>query len=162
MVHRLLWIGGLMTGVMAGCRSTQVRDAEYAQLTHAVCQSHHAPDMATAVHPHLPELDGPQPIDALVLFALQQNPEIHAARKKMEAFAHKVPRGGQPSGSVARRDRPTRARSDGGGAAGADRHGQPEGALVRETRHSREHGGIANQCGSSPSWRPSSWGRSRM
>lgn len=80
-------------GLVAGCRSAeQIRDAEYAQVTRAVQQSWSAPapvDAATA--PVLPELAGPHRVEEYIQFALTQNPDIQAARKRMEALAHQVP-----------------------------------------------------------------------
>jgi outer membrane protein TolC len=37
------------------------------------------------------DLEGPHPVEEYIQFALGQNPDIHAARKRMEAFAHQVP-----------------------------------------------------------------------
>jgi outer membrane protein TolC len=76
-----------------GCRSTrQVRDAEYAGVIHAVNQSLGDPQPALAGVPPI-ELDweGPQLLQRLVPLALAQNPDVQAARKRMEAAAHQVP-----------------------------------------------------------------------
>lgn len=83
----------VLAAFLGGCRSTrQIRDPEYARVASAV---RYADSMATAanaaVAPTAPFLEGPQPIDALVGFALAQNPEVQAARKRIEAAAHQVP-----------------------------------------------------------------------
>jgi cobalt-zinc-cadmium efflux system outer membrane protein len=81
-----------VVGVMAGCRSAeQIRDPEYARVSGAVAQAWAAPDPAAAVAPVLPELAGPHRVEEYIRFALTQNPDIQAARKRMEAFAHQVP-----------------------------------------------------------------------
>ena len=37
------------------------------------------------------DLEGPHPVHEYIAFALQQNPEVQAARKRVEAFAYQVP-----------------------------------------------------------------------
>jgi outer membrane protein TolC len=49
-----------------------------------------APD-AAAVAPVFFELEGPHAVEEYIQFALEQNPEIQAARKRMESFAYQVP-----------------------------------------------------------------------
>ncbi len=77
----------------AGCRSTrQIRDAEYARVANAVSYANTMPtSVDSAVSLPLAELEGPQPVERLVQFALNQNPEVQAARKRVEAAAHMVP-----------------------------------------------------------------------
>jgi len=79
--------------VSAGCRSAkQIRDPEYARVSRAVQQAWCAPqaaDVATA--PIVAELAGPHSVEQYIQVALSQNPDIQAARKKMESFAHQVP-----------------------------------------------------------------------
>jgi len=76
-----------------GCRvSRQIRDPEYAQVAYAVRDAHCAPRSSMeATAPAFSELAGPHPVERYVRVALTQNPEVQAARKKMEAFAHQVP-----------------------------------------------------------------------
>ena len=79
--------------LVSGCRTAhQVRDPDYAQVSRAVHQACHAavPTME-ATSPVLSHLEGPHPVEEYIHFALAQNPDIQAARKRMEAFAHQVP-----------------------------------------------------------------------
>lgn len=79
--------------LVAGCRTPrQIRDPEYAQVDNAIQQAWcepRSPVVATA--PVFPDLAGPHPVEQYIQIALQQNPEIQAARKKMESLAHQVP-----------------------------------------------------------------------
>ncbi len=79
--------------VLAGCRAApQIRDPDYALLSEAIHASWHAPaPYEAAVSPVVDQLAGPQPVQTYVRFALAQNPGIHAARKRVEAAAMRVP-----------------------------------------------------------------------
>lgn len=79
--------------LVAGCRTArQVRDPEYAQVSRAVQTAWCAPHAeVVATAPVFTELAGPHPVEQYIQVALSQNPEIQAARKKMEALAHQVP-----------------------------------------------------------------------
>jgi outer membrane protein TolC len=67
-------------------------DPEYARLSRSLHQARHAAvPVAGAVSPIVSDLEGPHPIEDYILFALQQNPDVQAARKRMEALAHQVP-----------------------------------------------------------------------
>ncbi len=81
--------------LMAGCRTAhQVRDAEYAHVVDAVHQALHTPAPAfDAVSLVFSQLEGPHSVEEYIQFALAQNPDIRAASKQMEAFAHQVPVG---------------------------------------------------------------------
>ena len=83
----LLWLA-------AGCRSTppayQIRDADYAQMEAAIAEAWHPPQLVSQT-PIAPELGGPQPVETYIAYALAQNPEIFAARKRIEAQAMRVP-----------------------------------------------------------------------
>ena len=85
----------LLLGVvlMAGCKTAdQVRDPEYSRVIHSVEQAWHAPDPALdAVNPVYFHLEGPHTVEEYIQFALEQNPDIQAARKRMESFAYQVP-----------------------------------------------------------------------
>ena len=77
----------------AGCRNArQIRDAEYLDV---VQQTARAAELATpaaaSLPPVLQDLSGPQPVEMLVDYALLQNPEIHAARKRVDALGNRVP-----------------------------------------------------------------------
>lgn len=76
--------------LVAGCKTPhQVRDPEYADVSHAVHQAWHAP--VNTFNPEVSHLEGPHAVEDYIQHALGQNPDIQAARKRMEAFAHKVP-----------------------------------------------------------------------
>lgn len=79
--------------LLAGCKTAhQVRDPEYAQVSQVVHQAWHSPEPAmAAVSPVVFHLEGPHTVEEYIQFALDQNPEIQAARKRMEAFAYQVP-----------------------------------------------------------------------
>lgn len=79
--------------LLAGCRSVhQVHDAEYGAVERAVHQSWRSAGTAQETgNPVFSQLEGPRHVDEYVRFALGQNPEIHAARKRMEALAYRVP-----------------------------------------------------------------------
>ena len=79
--------------LVAGCRTArQVRDPEYARVSRAVQAAWCAPQTTVvATAPVLADLAGPHPVEQYIQIALSQNPEIQAARKKMESLAHQVP-----------------------------------------------------------------------
>lgn len=79
--------------VAIGCRGTrQVRDREYAQVIQSAHQANYSPvPEAAAVAPIAFELEGPQDVEWLIQIALDQNPEVQAARKRIDAAAHQVP-----------------------------------------------------------------------
>ncbi len=79
--------------LVAGCRTArQVRDPEYARVSRAAQAAWCAPHTAVvATAPVFEDLAGPHPVEQYIQVALTQNPEIQAARKKMEALAHQVP-----------------------------------------------------------------------
>lgn len=81
--------------VLVGCKTSehaQVFDPEYAHLTHSVYQAWHAAEPAEdAISTVSLLLEGPHPVEEYIRFALNQNPGIQAARKRMEASALQVP-----------------------------------------------------------------------
>lgn len=86
----LLFLVGLV--VAAGCKSpNHLRDPEYAGVAHATCETWHSPAPVAAVNPVFHHLEGPHSVEKYIQFALGQNPEIHAARKRVEALAYQVP-----------------------------------------------------------------------
>ena len=79
--------------LLSGCKAgQQVRDPEYGQLSRSVHQAWRAsaPEL-DAVNPVATYLEGPHAVEEYIQFALEQNPEIQASRKRMEAAAHQVP-----------------------------------------------------------------------
>jgi len=87
------WLVGLLAAIClsAGCRAArQIRDPEYAGVVNAMAQAPGIPAQAT-VPPVTPSLAGPQPVEACIAYALAQNPDIQAARKRVEAAAERVP-----------------------------------------------------------------------
>ncbi|MCA9246190.1 MAG: TolC family protein [Planctomycetales bacterium] len=83
----------LLVVIFAGCKTArQVQDPEYARLAQSQCRAWHGSDgVGGAINPVFPHLEGPHPVDEYIRFALGQNPEIQAARKRMESLAHQVP-----------------------------------------------------------------------
>ncbi len=79
--------------LVAGCQtSRQIRDPEYAQVARAAQHAWCAPRTVCVVTaPVVDELAGPHSVEQYIEVALSQNPDIQAARKKMEALAHQVP-----------------------------------------------------------------------
>ncbi|MHB8860856.1 MAG: TolC family protein [Pirellulaceae bacterium] len=74
-----------------GCRaSRQIRDPEYAAVLHAMARAPSTPPQ-DALPPVAPLLTGPQPVDAYISYALDQNPDVQAARQRVEVAANRVP-----------------------------------------------------------------------
>ena len=62
------------------------------QVSHSVHQAWRTPaPEIEAVNPVVSQLEGPHAVEEYIQFALEQNPEVQAARKRMEAAAHQVP-----------------------------------------------------------------------
>lgn len=82
-----------VAALLSGCRSArQVWDPEYARVGQAMYQAWHQPAPAVAaLSPVEESIAGPQPVEAYIRFALSQNPAIHAARKRVDAAALRVP-----------------------------------------------------------------------
>ncbi|HAY78444.1 MAG TPA: hypothetical protein DCY79_01410 [Planctomycetaceae bacterium] len=93
MAVRFIFCLSGVIALLAGCKTAQqVRDPEYARVSHSLHRACHMPDPAVdAVNPVFSHLEGPHPVEEYIQFALNQNPDIQAARKQMEAFAHQVP-----------------------------------------------------------------------
>ncbi len=79
-------------GILAGgCSTANVaHDAEYVDLSYKVQQAGSAAAQDT-VDPVVPELEGPHPVEEYIQVAIAQNPEIQAARKRLEAAGYQVP-----------------------------------------------------------------------
>ncbi len=95
MRRSLAWISivGLLatTCLSQGCRASRaIRDPEYAGVVNAMAQAPSAPP-PVAMPPVAPPLAGPQPVEVYIGYALTQNPDIQAARKRVEAAANRVP-----------------------------------------------------------------------
>ena len=83
------------TSLIAGCRSPRAaHDPEFAEV---VASSEFAISAATeealvaALAPVADDLAGPQPVEVYIRHALAQNPDIQAARHKVDALAARVP-----------------------------------------------------------------------
>lgn len=79
--------------LLDGCRSAnKVRDAEYAPVESQprLTQVSHA-SVAHAMMPVATDLAGERPVDDYVSFALSQNPQIQAKRKRVDAASQRVP-----------------------------------------------------------------------
>jgi cobalt-zinc-cadmium efflux system outer membrane protein len=89
--HTICFLGAAL--LLSGCKTAQeVRDPEYADVSQSVHQAWQTPDpVFDAVSPVVSQLEGPHPVEQYIQFALGQNPDIRAARKRVEAFAHRVP-----------------------------------------------------------------------
>ncbi|MCA9124506.1 MAG: TolC family protein [Planctomycetaceae bacterium] len=77
----------------AGCRAPHaIRDPEYYELDYAVSQAWNDPNpVEAAVSPSYAELAGPHPVEDYIQFSLAQNPQIQAARLRLESAANRVP-----------------------------------------------------------------------
>jgi outer membrane protein TolC len=77
----------------SGCRAPRRAYApDYSHVIHAVKQANFSPEPAeAAVARAAADLEGPQPVERLIRYALNQNPDVHAARKRLEAAAWEVP-----------------------------------------------------------------------
>ncbi len=84
-------IGLMLT--LSGCKTARrVHDPEFAQVIQSVERALTAPDtVGEALAVADPSLEGPHPLDDYVQVALRQNPDIHAARKRLESLALQVP-----------------------------------------------------------------------
>jgi len=77
--------------LLSGCKSAQqIHDPGYAQVSQSVQQAAYAPAQAT-VNPISADLQGPHSVEEYIQYALSQNPDIQAARKRVEANAYQVP-----------------------------------------------------------------------
>lgn len=93
MAHRFLTLT-LVLAALGGCRATRpLRDPEYAAVSRAVHQAVYAPSDFTEqeIAPMSHVMEGPHAVEQYIQVALQQNPKVHAARKKVESLAHQVP-----------------------------------------------------------------------
>ncbi len=82
-----------VAAAVEGCRAArQVHDPDYPAVVSAGYQAATSPaPAAEAVPPTLSRLAGPQPVEVYIEHALAQNPEIEAARKRVDAMAGRVP-----------------------------------------------------------------------
>jgi len=81
-----------LCSILVGCRTTyQVLDPEYAQVSHTIDASSNSPAfLQGSPNPISEELAGPHDVETYIRFALEQNPKIHAARKRLESIGHRV------------------------------------------------------------------------
>lgn len=91
----LVWLVGLLgvAVVGTGCRAPrQIRDPEYAGVAKAMARAATSPEpVVEALAPIDQQFAGPQPVEIYIEFALNQNPDIQAARKRVDALANRVP-----------------------------------------------------------------------
>ncbi len=88
------WLSVLVAAFFtAGCRAPrQIQTADYAGVISQVVQATATEEpAAAAVPPTAPDLGGPHSVEAYISYALAQNPDIEAARKRVDAAAYRVP-----------------------------------------------------------------------
>jgi outer membrane protein TolC len=89
----LVCLAGAALAALGGCHAPgAIRDPEYAPLAAvppAVIVSEAS--VVSATMPQVQSLAGPHPVDEYVAFALAQNPQVQAQRKRVEAAAMRVP-----------------------------------------------------------------------
>lgn len=90
---RIIHFGTGLLLLLAGCRSARsLYDPEFVQVLRDSDQSWQSVDPVTpALPPADPVFQGPQPVSALIAMALDRNPNVQAARKRLESLALKVP-----------------------------------------------------------------------
>jgi outer membrane protein TolC len=91
---QLVVVAGILLSVSgAGCRAPhEIRDPEYWDLSLAMSEAwHHPAAVEAALNPSVPALAGPHPVEDYVAFGLAQNPQIQAARLRVESKAARVP-----------------------------------------------------------------------
>ena len=88
------WLGLAAIALLTtGCRGPQqIRTSDYVGSVKQVSRSvaSRAP-AAEAIPPVAPNLEGPQPVEVYISYALSQNPDIEVARKRVDAAAYRVP-----------------------------------------------------------------------
>lgn len=87
------WFLISMAVLLVSCRSSRhIQDPESARVGLAMHQAWHHPAPAeAAVSPVAEALAGPHPVEVYIRHALAQNPQVHAARKRVDAAAMRVP-----------------------------------------------------------------------
>jgi len=91
-VFRPLVFSVLVVSII-GCRGPrQIRTSDYVDAVNQITRgpTGHA-SLVEAVPPTVPDLGGPQPVEVYISYALSQNPDIQAARKRVDAAAYRVP-----------------------------------------------------------------------
>ena len=94
-LHLLCWWLGLAAIVFSttGCRAPrQIQTSDYVGAVNQV--AHSAAGHSTvvdAVPPAASDLEGPQPVEVYISYALSQNPDIEVARKRVDVAAYLVP-----------------------------------------------------------------------
>ncbi len=77
--------------LLGGCRAARcIRDPEFAEVARAVAQARLASPEAV-LPPKAEAIAGPQPVEVYIEYALAENPEIQAARKRVEAAGWRIP-----------------------------------------------------------------------
>ncbi len=94
-LHLFRWWLGLAAIVFSttGCRAPrQIRTSDYVGAVNQVARSAASRSPAVeAVPPGAADLGGPQPVEVYISYALSQNPDVEAARKRVDAAAYRVP-----------------------------------------------------------------------
>lgn len=82
----------LLACATIGCQTPrQVRDPEYGALVRDVHHARNDVEASMAVPIPSPEFEGEHSLDEYIAIALDQNPKVHAIRKRMEALAYRIP-----------------------------------------------------------------------
>ena len=93
--HWFCWWLGLAAIVLltTGCRAArEIQTSDYLDVVNQAAQSIASRTSSDeAVPDTAPDLGGQQPVEVYVSYALSQNPDIEAARKRVDAAAYRVP-----------------------------------------------------------------------
>lgn len=81
----------LPLAVLAGCASPPLPEAEYAEVASRVQMAAHSEVASPATLPLESHLNGPHPVHLFVQVALERNPEIQAAQRRVAAQAETIP-----------------------------------------------------------------------
>ena len=75
-----------------GCRGPhRIQTSDYVGAVNQVAYAVASASPTEAVPPQVPDLGGPHAVDEYISYALSQNPDIEAARKRVDAAAYRVP-----------------------------------------------------------------------
>ena len=88
--RKLRWLPLLLATLASGCRSgPKCPDPEFTRLSHAICQSWNGSQETAEID--FSDYNGPHSVNDYIRLALQQNPAIQAARRRVDASAYRVP-----------------------------------------------------------------------
>lgn len=78
--------------LLVGCHTGSVHDDEYTMVAHALDYTHASiSQQEEPAGPVAQELAGPHPVEEYLAYALANNPEIQAARRRVDAAAERIP-----------------------------------------------------------------------